>query len=72
MIDSKKLSNIQRLSVDDCLIIMHECAERIGLSEWEDYRNVHGNSKRDIYKKVKSGEIKSFSIGKRKFPCINT
>jgi hypothetical protein len=51
---------------------MHECAERAGLGEWMDYKEAHGNSKRDIYKKMATGQIKSFPIGRRRFPCLNS
>lgn len=71
MIDNNKLNNIHKLSVDDCLIIMHECAERIGLVEVDDCKDILHISKRQVYYHIESGELKHFTIGKRKFPCIN-
>lgn len=72
MLDETKLKNIDKLSVDECLKIMHACANRVGLAEVEECKFAHGISKREVYYKIKSGKIKHFPIGKRKFPCINS
>ena len=71
MINKDKLNNLHRLSVDDCLLIMHECAERIGLVDVDEYCSITMKGKRATYYNMKQGKIKYFEISGKKYPCVN-
>jgi hypothetical protein len=71
MITEQQKNNIHKLSVDDCLEIMHECAERVGLVSIEKYQEVMQIPRRTIYFYMDNNKLKYFKIDKHKFPIIN-
>lgn len=71
MITEQQKNNIHKLSSDDCLIVMHECAERLGLVSVSRYNSILGIPKRTIYQQLKDNKLKFFEISGVKFPIIN-
>jgi hypothetical protein len=71
MITDKQKDNIYHLPADDCLEILHVCAERLGLVSIEEYEEIMQIPRRTIYFNMDRGLIKYFKIGKHKFPLIN-
>lgn len=72
MLTENHKANINRLDAQTCIEIMHECAERLGMVDIETYMLALGVKRRTVYEHIESGKVKSFKIGKHKFPCINT
>ena len=72
MLTEKQKANINRLDAQTCIDIMHECAERLGLVDMQDYIDITGEKRRTIYDRMESGKLLNFKIGKHKFPCINS
>lgn len=71
MITQTQLNNIHKLSSDDCLLILHECAERLGLVDVDEFCKITCKGKRATYYNIKQGKIKSFEISGKLFICIN-
>lgn len=72
MLTKKQIRNIHKLDADTCIEIMHECAERLGVVNVDDYIKVLGGKRRTVYANLERGSIKHVVIGGKKFPCINT
>lgn len=71
MLTENQRANINRLSAQTCIEIMHECAERIGLVDIEEAAEALGIKRRSVYDRMESGKLGVFEIGKHKFPCVN-
>ena len=66
-------ANIQKLSVEDCIEILYECRERLGLVSQAEYKEIMcwNKSRQSLVNDLKSGKIKSVEFGKIKYPIIN-
>jgi hypothetical protein len=53
-------SNIQKLSVEDCIEILYECKERLGIVSQTDYIKIvcYPYSRQQLNNDFKSGKIK--------------
>lgn len=71
MLNEKQKANIHRFDAQMCIDVMHECADRLGLVDIQQYEDIVGTKRRSIYDGMESGKILKFEIGKHKFPCIN-
>jgi hypothetical protein len=71
MITTTQINNIHKLSSDDCLLIMHECAERLGCVSVDQYSKIMNVPRRTIYLKMSENKLKYFAIDNHKFPLIN-
>jgi len=71
MITDRQLENLNKLPKEDILVIMHECAEILGMVSIKDYSNIMGMPRRTIYDHITFEKIKTFQISEHKFPLIN-
>jgi len=71
MITKQQRNNIHKLTTDDCLEIMHECADKSGIVSVDEYSSIMKIPKRTIYQMISDGKLKCFEIGIHKYPCIN-
>jgi len=69
----KQKSNIQKLSVEDCLEILDECKERLGLVSQFEYKKIMcwNKSREQLVNDIKSGKIKSWKIDRIRYLIIN-
>jgi len=72
MITQDLITKINTLSTDDCLLILHELEERLGIVSINEYCNIMNVGKRATYYNMVNGKVKYFSIGKKKLPLINS
>ena len=69
----KQKSNIQKLSVEDCIEILDECKERLGLVSQSEYKKIMcwNKSREQLVNDIKSGKIKSWKIDRIRYLIIN-
>ena len=70
----KQKFNIQQLSVDDCIEILDECKERLGIVSQVEYIKIinYPYSRENLVQDMKKGKIKYYEICGRRFPIINS
>ena len=71
MITEQQRCNIHGLSVDDCLLVMRECADRACLVSVREYADITLTPIRTVYDKAKRGLIRSLVVGDRIMVCVN-
>jgi len=71
MVTEKQKNNLHRLSSDDLIDIMHECAEALGVVSVTEYCELMLMDRYCLNRQIRSGKIKHVNIGGKKFPLIN-
>ena len=71
MITNEQRNNIHKLSTEDLIEILHECAEALGVVSVEDYMNINCRKRRTVFQNIKDNKIKVVNIAGRKFPVVN-
>lgn len=66
-----QLQNIRNLNSEDSAILLHECAENLGLITVGSYHDLTKTPKRTIYEYIKIGKIKSLKIDNVIFIIMN-
>lgn len=66
-------TNIQKLSVEDCIEILDECKERLGLVSQIEYMQIMcwNKSRESLVNDIKSGKIKHWKLGRVRYLIIN-
>jgi hypothetical protein len=66
-------NNIHKLSIDDCIEVLYECIERLGVVSQDDYKNITGYkySRQNLVLDMKSGKVRFIKLGRIRFPIIN-
>lgn len=62
---------INQLDAQQCIGVLHECAERLGLVSVDIASEVLCIKKRTLYQQVKNKRVLSIEIGQKIFICIN-
>jgi hypothetical protein len=65
------IKELNNLSDTDLLVIMHECADSLGLVDINEATDILMLAKRTIYDKLKNNHGCKFVIGKHVFPLVN-
>jgi hypothetical protein len=69
----KQKENIQKLSIDDCIEIIYECEERLGLVSQVSYCKIMNwtKSRETLDNYIRLGKIKSMKLCGRTLLIIN-
>ncbi len=62
---------INQLDAHQCIDVLHECAEHLGLVSVESASEILCVKRRTLYQQVKDKRIVSVEIGGKIFICIN-
>ena len=62
---------INQLSAQQCIGVLHECAEHLGLVSVESASEILCVKRRTLYQQVKDKKVLSVEIGDKIFVCIN-
>lgn len=63
--------NIQQLTVIECLELLSELEEKLGLVSPKNYQKIMGKKRSTLYKAMKEGRILSIKIDGVNFIIIN-
>lgn len=66
-----QISNLAKLTSADQIEILHNCVENLGLETVSDYAKIMCIKRREAYRHVKSGKVKSIIISGVIFVVIN-
>jgi predicted DNA-binding transcriptional regulator AlpA len=71
MLTQIQIRNIHNLDTNTQIEILRECAEALGIVSMDEYCEVIGMKRRNVYYQIKEKKIKSLIIGKHIFPMVN-
>jgi tRNA (Thr-GGU) A37 N-methylase len=66
-------ANIQKLSINNCIEILDECKERLGLVSQIEYIKIvaYKHTRQNLNNDLKSGKIKNWLFCGIRYPIIN-
>lgn len=62
---------IQKMDVEKCTDLLHECAERLGLVSVNEYSKIMAQNKRTVYDHIVNRKIQSIEFCDSKLIIIN-